>query len=68
MSKTYMAWQQVLRQRKTIQVCEAWMAFIGFLCSVGKCPGANYSLRRLDRSRGFFPGNVAWVKHPHGIN
>lgn len=67
-SKTYTAWRQVMRQRKSIAVCEDWMDFYGFLCGAGRCPGAGYSFRRVDRSRGFFPGNALWVPGTHSID
>lgn len=48
-----------------IAVCEEWRCkehgFSRFLAHVGPKPFAEYSLDRIDNSRGYEPGNVRWT-------
>lgn len=45
-----------------IAVAEKWHEFIPFYCDVGDAPGPEYTLDRVDNSRGYEPGNVRWAK------
>jgi len=47
-----------------VKVCERWRArggFEAFKADVGERPGREYSLRRIDESKGYEPGNCDWV-------
>lgn len=43
-----------------ITVAESWDVFEQFLADVGKRPTKRHSIDRLDNSKGYEPGNVAW--------
>lgn len=43
-----------------ITVAESWDVFEQFVADVGKRPTKNHSIDRLDNTRGYEPGNVAW--------
>lgn len=47
---------------RRIMICERWLVFANFLADVGPKPEpqTEYSLRRIDPSRGYEPGNVEW--------
>lgn len=42
-------------------VCEQWRSFEGFLAMVGQPPEPGMAFARLDKNRGFFPENCAWM-------
>lgn len=44
-----------------LDVCEQWRTFEGFLAMVGQPPEPGMAFVRLDKSRGFFPENCAWM-------
>jgi hypothetical protein len=45
-----------------IRVCPEWRdSFPGFLAEVGRRPGPEFSIDRIDNSRGYEPGNVRWA-------
>lgn len=45
-----------------ITMCTEWVdSFTPFLDHVGRRPGPQYSLERIDNSRGYEPGNVKWA-------
>jgi hypothetical protein len=45
-----------------IRVCKAWReSFEPFFEEVGRRPGADYSIDRIDNERGYVPGNVRWA-------
>lgn len=45
-----------------IGVCDAWRdSFDVFVRDAGLCPGAGYSIDRIDNERGYEPGNVRWA-------
>lgn len=50
--------------RRGIKVCDRWLGpegFKNFLADVGKRPGANFSLNRIDNDKGYEPNNVEWT-------
>lgn len=47
-----------------IRVCDEWRTkngFFDFLAHIGKRPGPEYSLDRIDNDRNYEPGNVRWA-------
>lgn len=45
-----------------ITVCDEWRAsFEAFLAHVGRRPGPEYSIDRIDNGKGYEPGNVRWA-------
>jgi len=46
---------------KGIRVCARWDTFDAFLADMGPKPSTAHSLRRMDSSRDFEPGNCAWM-------
>jgi hypothetical protein len=48
-----------------IQVCSSWhdfATFLEYICStIGRKPGAEYTLDRIDNDRGYEPGNIRWA-------
>ncbi len=44
-----------------IRVCDRWLKFENFLADMGRKPGPDYSLDRIDNERGYEPGNCRWV-------
>lgn len=45
-----------------IEVCDMWKEdFSAFLMSVGRRPGPEYTIERLDYNKGYEPGNVVWA-------
>lgn len=65
----YTAWQGMIQRcevgrgiYRTVSVCEEWRrSYSAFLSSVGNKPGPDYSLDRIDNTRGYEPGNVRWA-------
>ncbi len=63
-------WRGMLRRKDhkgsgkyyaNIDVCEQWQkSFAAFLEDVGFRPSKEYQLDRLDNTKGYEPGNVAW--------
>jgi hypothetical protein len=43
-----------------ITFCEQWNTFERFFADMGPRPGPEYSLERIDNSKGYCPGNVKW--------
>lgn len=69
-TKAYKAWSQVVhcttnpKSRDFIPglaVHRAWRDFQTFLADVGQPPSETMAFVRLDKSRGFEPGNCAWI-------
>lgn len=45
-----------------IRMCPEWRhSFPAFLAEVGRRPGPEYSIDRIDNERGYEPGNVRWA-------
>lgn len=44
-----------------IRVCSRWHNFEAFLADMGERPSKHVSIERLDNSKGYAPGNCAWV-------
>lgn len=45
-----------------ISICPAWQeSYSAFLDAVGRRPGSEFSLDRIDNERGYEPGNVRWA-------
>lgn len=51
-----------------ITVCEQWHDFATFLKDVGNRPSPDYSLDRIDNSKGYEPGNIAWATNKEQAN
>lgn len=46
---------------KGIVVCDRWRDFAQFLKDMGECPGREYTLDRLDNTKGYDPVNCRWA-------
>lgn len=44
-----------------ITICDRWMTYENFRADMGDRPGDNYSIKRIDNSKGYFPGNCRWA-------
>lgn len=69
-TKAYKAWSQVIHCTTNpssrdfipgVEVHKAWRNFAKFLVDVGQPPSEGMAFVRLDKSRGFEPGNCAWL-------
>lgn len=74
-SPEYKIWQQMIRRCHNkfhesypryggvgIEVCAEWRnSFLAFFNEIGKRPSKNYTLDRVDSSKGYQPGNVRWA-------
>jgi len=67
-SKEYRIWASMKYRCKThkdyagrgIVCCERWYDYENFLSDMGRCPGDNYWLERVDNDKGYSPDNCKW--------
>ncbi|MFC4733916.1 GIY-YIG nuclease family protein [Salipiger abyssi] len=70
-TKEYKAWSHIVHtvinpkaakdHIPGVTLYEPWRDFHVFLADVGEAPGERYALFRVDRDRGYEPGNVRWM-------
>ena len=46
---------------KGIKVCARWDTFENFLEDMGERPGPEYSIERIDSTKGYYPDNCKWA-------
>lgn len=46
---------------KGVRVCERWKDYKNFLADMGRMPAAQFTLDRIDPSKGYEPGNCQWI-------
>lgn len=73
-TKKYRTWRQVKARccnpkHKNANIyagllCPSWQVFEGFDAGVPDPPGDEYTIDRIDNSKGYEPGNVRWVLMP----
>lgn len=51
-----------------IRLHAPWRDFATFEKEIPKCPGPQYTLDRIDNSKGYFPGNIKWATRTEQAN
>lgn len=51
-----------------ISICKRWDDFENFLSDMGKRPGNDYSIDRIDNDENYEPGNVRWATQKQQCN
>lgn len=81
-AKEYYAWIDMRRRctnpqhhqyknygARGITVCDRWMhSFADFLADMGRAPGKEYSLDRIENNGNYAPGNCRWATHDEQDN
>jgi hypothetical protein len=60
-SAEYAAWRH-LRAKHSGELCGRWLSFVKFLADVGRRPGPDHILVRLNKARQYAPSNVCWLR------
>jgi hypothetical protein len=55
----YISWLYLRRMHRQ-EICERWLKFKAFAADMGPRPSTDYSLRRIEISKPYAPGNVEW--------